>query len=847
MMDKLTFRAMLLGGVCMLPLGAWAADLGAAPAAPPQTASENEIDFGLGGVWGTNTGQFGRYNGFTEEGLDGLFSFSSVTRKDTQYYIFEGSNINFQFGDNLGRAPYPCTTANLGQCQTGSFKDNAYTNGTANDLGPNAEAKFEVGDQGKWGVIGYYDAISYTGNIIDSFWTMNGNHGTVNPMTGLTEPWGGAGLTGAPPGTTAGAITPAQLASGEQPYQMGTRRDIVGLTGTYKWGDWTITGAFRQEHKEGSVEESVSMGPLGDGYGGAAFALPVDYDTQRYDVSAAYSTPQLQAVFAYFLSNFTDHTNGAFLPYPAAGSSSPYQMTALYATPPSNLAQYVTAMVAYNILPNTKVNVNARYGVETQNDAYPSNSGDPALIPGGPPGGLPGLTDFNGVWLGTSAASPNIVAQVYQGNVGVTSTPIANLSVGAKYAIDGRNVSIDQSGAVYGGFIGGYYADSAFLSGPVGFVVPQDWLKQKVTADLDYRILPQSNTRVFANYEFDDTDRSNAQVGRSWTNTGTLGVSSMLGSNLQGRVSGTLGERSGVVHFWGAFTNLDDAPGSGMYSGDPSIAYYQAPYTMEAANARLDYAPPGPFSGGLSFKFENDNYHDGNATEPNGFVANLLNESEGIKQNQNITAGIDGNYRATDSVDLHAFYSFEQIYFDNVGNGACSTTTSAITTACGGTGTAASATNLGLFYNKYTNDVQTVGASVEWKPTDRLKLSIEEIFAYGDVTFAEGNGVFVALPTQSFQNVSSYPAEPSYMNQLTAKLKYQLTDNVELGLGAGWSMFQIKNWQDTSCAVMGTGPTTPGVCGAGSATPGALALLTPGYLSPNYNVGLVMASLKVKW
>ena len=146
-----------------------------------------------------------------------------------------------------------------------------------------------------------------------------------------------------------------------------------------------------------------------------------------------------------------------------------------------------------------------------------------------------------------------------------------------------------------------------------------------------------------------------------------------------------------------------------------------------------------------------------------------------------------------------------------------------------------------MFYNKYTNDVQTVGASVEWKPTDRLKLSIEDIFAFGDVTFAEGNGVLVATPTQTYQNLQSYPSEPSVMNQLTAKVKYQLTDNVELGLGAGWSMFQMKNWQDTNCAVM----LSTGVCGAGSTS--AANNVTPGYLSPNYNVGMVMASMKVKW
>ena len=35
MMQKLTLRAMLLSGVCLLPLSAMGADLGAAPAAAP--------------------------------------------------------------------------------------------------------------------------------------------------------------------------------------------------------------------------------------------------------------------------------------------------------------------------------------------------------------------------------------------------------------------------------------------------------------------------------------------------------------------------------------------------------------------------------------------------------------------------------------------------------------------------------------------------------------------------------------------------------------------------------------------------------------------------------------------
>ncbi len=63
-----------------------------------------------------------------------------------------------------------------------------------------------------------------------------------------------------------------------QPVQTGTRRDILGGTFKYFYGDWTFNGAFRHEYKEGSLEESF-IGP----WGGTAFALPIDYTTDRYD------------------------------------------------------------------------------------------------------------------------------------------------------------------------------------------------------------------------------------------------------------------------------------------------------------------------------------------------------------------------------------------------------------------------------------------------------------------------------------------------------------------------------------------------------------------------------------
>ncbi len=887
MMHKLTFRAMLLGGVCMLPLGALAADMGAAPAAPAAApVSENEIDLGLGGTFGTNTGQAGRYTGFTEEGVDGLFGFHSETRDGTRYYIFDGSNINFQFGNDLGTANVPVysngvpaltatgATSQIVNGHVNGFYDGNYESRTANDLGPNATVKFDVGDQGHWGIIGYYDAISYTGNIIDSIYTISGHTGTLNGPLGGVNTWGGAsfGAAGAITGYNAlvGGVPLTNKAtsanayafplSAEEPFQTGTRRDIVGLTGKYTWGDWTITGALRHEHKEGTVEESF------DGaYGGTAFTLPVDYDTERYDVSAAYSTSQLQAVFGYFLSNFTDNNNGVTLPDPLSGSAKPFEMTALYATPPSNIAQYVTAMIGYNILPGTRFNLNARYGWETQNDEFPANTGDPGL-PALIAANTGGFGALNSLGQGTgSATSPNIMAQVFQGNVGVSTNPFTGFNASAKYSVDSRDVSIANFGNACGGncvYGSGSGSDSTFTSttnpqGIAGYVVPQEWLKQKVNLDADYKILPASNTKLTVAWEYDDIDRSNAQVGHSDTNIGTVGLSSMFGSSFMGRITGSYGDRSGVLDYWTAWQNL--STGSPAFAaGTPSGAYYQAPMTLASVNLRGDYISGGPFSGGVSFKFENDDFHYPSTTDGTGQTtsANLQNQVYGIKSDYNLTAGVDGNYRATDALNFHAYYTYEQLFYNNLGNGECADSTGLVVAASTSAPAQYCTGSAGYFQNKYTSGVSTVGLNAEWKPTDKVKLSADYTFAYGTVLFGNYNGVYIA-PTSgnplayTYQNVSNYPDENSVMNSLAVKAKYELTDNIELGLGVGWSMFRSDNDQQPAVEAKCTSNATNTCASSGTTTTtnnaNSINILTPGYSSPNWNVGMVMASIKVKW
>ncbi len=147
---------------------------------------------------------------------------------------------------------------------------------------------------------------------------------------------------------------------------------------------------------------------------------------------------------------------------------------------------------------------------------------------------------------GTTANSLNALATVYQVNVRAISNPFANAETRVYYGIDGRSVSVNQYKVNVGG-TGGAGTDSNAAG--VAFVVPQDWLKQNAGAEFGYRILPAYNTRLTVGYRLDDVDRSNAQVGHSWTNTGSVAVTSDLGPQVNGKLSFDYISRSGTLNY----------------------------------------------------------------------------------------------------------------------------------------------------------------------------------------------------------------------------------------------------------------------------------------------------------
>ena len=125
----------------------------------------------------TNMGEYGRYNGFTEQGLDIVLGFT-VQKRDP----WNSGNTFYYNVTGLSRTSKPAT----GWPRTSTIVP---TPAAPDKFGPQAELSVEFGNQGSWGVKLDYDAITYTGNIIDSIYTVNGATGTLN--NGFPA-WGGA-------------------------------------------------------------------------------------------------------------------------------------------------------------------------------------------------------------------------------------------------------------------------------------------------------------------------------------------------------------------------------------------------------------------------------------------------------------------------------------------------------------------------------------------------------------------------------------------------------------------------------------------------------------------------------
>lgn len=602
--------------------------------------------------------------------------------------------------------------------------------GPNNALAPESEVNVSAGQRGIWKVNASYDAITYTGQTFSSPYTSSG---ALAP---------GLQAFGGYDGVTAGSGHDLNYyATHTLPMlreTAGTRRDIGAVEGKYIIGEWTITSGLRHEHKEGTKLQTMYGSAIG-----TAFPEPVNYDTDQYNVQGEYNTERLQAMLSYDYSKFTDKNSAFVAPFftnsDEAGDNA--QFTSVYSLPPNNDAHYVSGMAAYSLTRATQASGDFRYGIESSNAALPAITGTPSSQLG------------YGMVLNPSSTTHQM-ARVYNGDLSLISRSIPKLDLKATYGIEGREPGSNPL-SLYGA---GYFeAETNSIYYGHYATKNQSWTKQKASLEAGYHVL--DSTKLTVGYAYDDIHRDAGDavttaaavgywVGHSAENTASVKVSNNSIAKLTSSIGYEHGVRTGTYEY---LTTLE------------SGAFYQTPRTADRIKLRSNYAPSHEWSVGLNGQWEENHYH-------------YLSGQTGTNRDSNLSIGPDATYSPVKNIDLHAFYTYERIYYDNRGNGA--------TLATNGYG----------WDVNTTDTVHTTGLSAIWKATDRLKFDTEYTFSYGDIGYNMFGGITSTTTTQTYQNVQNLPNVASSMHSVKVRGEYQLTSAISFMAGYGFDLYKDNDW-----------------------------------------------------
>jgi len=771
-------------------------EIGASPAssAPVMPPLTNWVT--VGGQYNTGGSSYlGRFNGEVNPGFYGIGDFHYGYRDPwnsggTTYFTTDGANMGLQ--------------------------DRSFS--------------AKVGQQGTWGLSFDYQGIPYYANPIQSVYQTNGltvpgvPAGSISlayPATPFVRTQGHVDSLWLP------AATPG-LGNQLYTYNLGTMRDVFTGNGKYQIGDWTITGTIRHDHKTGYQSNSLEIGgtvglttagslnnttkPAAVTSGLAYFAQPIDYDMDRYDITAAYSTQRVQAQIGYTYSNFTDNNSvfNAQNPFAfgtltsfAVGANTPTNamLSAPYVLPPSNSAHQLKFMVGYNVTPTMRLNANFQYGVQLQNAPYVNGTGDPYNNPGEP------RTSFDGL------------VQTLYGNVAMTAQPIPKLDVRLSYTIDDRDNQspsnaylVDTRSNSSTNANGDCLAPAAGAPGGACINLPFSYQHQTLTAEAGYRIMPQ--TKVTLNDTFEDTQRTYADVSVVTQNTITAKIRSQVFDDVFGALSYSHQDRYANNYANNATWDLLGAntTASPTNIADPNglLMYFEASRKHDDVKASIDLSPTHTLTTTLMAKFSKDTYPDG---------------TYGLRNNHNVEVGPDVSWQVTPALNAHAFYTFQQIYYDQ---------TSIYTS-----GTNFTPTGTGYYVpwtENTTDSVHTVGVNLDWQAIqDVLKLSLDYSFSYGDTGYALGDGMAlvggsIASPsTIAGLNFQPLPDVTSMLNMIQLRGEYTFRPNMTVIFGYAYERFSYKDF------MQGT-----------SSTQYANALL-PGTLNPNDSVQIFSAALRVRF
>ena len=633
----------------------------------------------------------------------------------------------------------------------------------------------EYGQQGSFKLFGDFDQIPHL--RLDDAETPYRHVGSGN----LTLPSGWVPANDAPGFTT--------LDRNLQNVDIETERKRYG--GGFAWNisdDFTLSGSYRREDKDGLETLAGIFGTNGGNPRAVILPKPIDYTTQEGDITLTYNRPMFQGRLNYHLSIFEDNQDNLIWENPFTSSwdaSQDYNNGGLgqMALEPDNSAHQISASGAYLVTPTTRLIGSFSYGRMLQDDPflpYTINSS---------------LNAANGVSSPVPLPRNSLDGDVttLHGTAGLAANPLPKTDVKVQYTFDKRDNNTPRD--IYLTIPNDSDNQSAVDEERARINRPYSRTSHKVELDLGYTVFP--GTKVGVGYDFETVNRDFTEVEDTQEHTARFKVRSAPFSF----ASGWVGYDYSIRHtsdyvsnqpFLDSHTNqvISDLRANdpdGLFENNPYLRkFYIASRRRHLAKGGITVMPIDIVTLGLSGSYSTSDYDS---------------TTIGLTDMNTASVTADASVMPTSDIALSGFFTWDKASYTDVGyqrgNAAINPATVLDPT---------------LFWEQKSNDKgYTAGAEIEWTVIpDKLTFAADYVFSktVTDFEYSTASGV-MSMPV---------PDLKSTLHSLGVQGEYKVRDDVSLRLG-----YRVERFDSDDFALDGVGEDIPRVLTLGNESPSYLA------------------------
>ncbi len=408
----------------------------------------------------------------------------------------------------------------------------------------------------------------------------------------------------------------ANLNSFLQPFDQETERKRLGLGAKLFFKSrWELDSSIQHETKRGTDWIGSSMGAMEEfnimqKTTGALLPEPIDHETDKIDVALRYHGKETQLEFAYHGSLF--YNDNASLTW-----QDPFDLTrsGRQALEPDNQMHQLSANLGQKLSPSSRLTAVAYLAQLTQDDKFlPYSTSDTV-------DSLPRTSLDGEVWI-------------MRGQVKFSSRPKRKLRLSAQYSYDERDNKTDIAEYYY------FVAD-----GISGQFVPKEndplsFRRNQVDLTANYRLNSKMSLRGGYQYKHmhRDSQDQERETTREHTLSGKWNVRATSELDLALYVEDT--KRTGSTYH----TRRDENPAM--------RTFYLADVKRIKLGTSMNYMPTERLGLGLTAEYLDDDYTD-----------SVL----GLTEAQQLSLSLDANYRISDRITSHAFYTREAFKSHNAG------------------------------------------------------------------------------------------------------------------------------------------------------------------------------------